>query len=128
MINKLQLLGRVGKIDIKSTNAGNKLCNLTLVTVEKWTDKKSGQKQEKQIWHSVTLFAGLCDIIDKYVNTGDLLFVEGRLENEKYLGHDGVERTRCYMVAKEITLIPKSTPGHFDPLDENLGNSQTTPY
>jgi single-strand DNA-binding protein len=106
MINMGQILGRVGKIDTKKLNAGNQVTNLSMVTSKKFT--KDGEKQEKVTWHNVTMFGKLSEIAEKYVLKGDLLYIQGEMDNQKYTGQDGIEKTKAFIIAHELKLMPKS--------------------
>jgi single-strand DNA-binding protein len=106
MINMAQVLGRAGKIDTKTTNAGVKICNISIVTSKKFT--KNGQKEEKITWHNVTLFNKLAEIAEQYVAVGDLLYIQGEMDNQKWTDQNGVERTKFSIIAHELKLMPKS--------------------
>ncbi len=106
MINQGTLLGRVGKIDIKNTTSGIKVANLSIITSKKFS--KDGEKQEKSTWHNVTLFSKLAEITEKYVGQGDLLYIQGEMENQKYTDKNGQEKYRSYLVAHEMKLMPKT--------------------
>ncbi len=120
MINMAQVLGRVGKIDTKTTSTGIKISNLSLVTSKKFV--KNGEKQEKITWHNVTLFSKLSDIAEQYVHVGDLLYIQGEMDSQKYTTQDGQERTKHFIIGHELKLMPKSkehkpepkAQGHFD--------------
>tara|TARA_R110001592_G_scaffold176496_2_gene416048 strand:- start:2990 stop:3397 length:408 start_codon:yes stop_codon:yes gene_type:complete len=85
MINKQILVGRAAKDpEIKEFSNGDKIANLLLVTSEKWTDKKSGEKKEKAEFHSVVFGGGLVSVVSQYVKKGDLLFIEGKKETRTY--------------------------------------------
>ena len=106
MVNQGTLLGRVGKIDIKNTNNGVKIANLSIVTSKKFV--KNGEKQDKTTWHNVTMFNKVAEIAEKYVNVGDLLYVQGEMDNQKWTDKDGVERNKSFIIAHELKLMPKS--------------------
>lgn len=128
MVNQGTVLGRVGKIDTKTTSSGVKITNCSMVTSKKFT--KNGQKEEKVTWHNVTLFSKLAEIAEKYVNVGDLLYVQGEMENQKYTTQDGQERVKFFIIAHELKLMPKSkehkpeskADDHIDPsfIDDDL--------
>jgi len=105
-MNQATLLGRVGKIDSKTTTTGIKLVNLSLVTSKKY--EKNGEKQEKVTWHNVTVFSRLAEIAEKYVGVGDLILIQGEIDNQKYKGQDGQEKTRSIVIGHDIKLFPKS--------------------
>lgn len=106
MVNQGTILGRVGKINAKTMPNGNKVANLSIVTNKKYTDK-SGQKQEKSTWHNVTFFGRLAEIAEQYVNVGEMLFVQGEMESQKYTGQDGIEKTKHFLLGTELKMLPK---------------------
>ena len=106
MINIGQILGRVGKIEIKTMASGMKIANLNMVTSKKFV--KNGQKEEKVTWHNVTIFSKLAEIAEKYVNKGDLLYIQGEMDSQTYTTQDGQERTKHFILANDLKLMPKA--------------------
>jgi single-strand DNA-binding protein len=106
MVNQGTVLGRVGKIDTKTTSTGTKITNISIVTSKKFV--KNGEKQEKATWHNVTAFQKIAEIAEKYVNVGDLLYIQGEMDNQKYTTQDGQERTKHFIVAHQLQLMPKT--------------------
>lgn len=106
MVNQGTILGRVGKIDTKTTSSGVKITNCSMVTSKKFV--KNGEKQAKVTWHNVTLFNKLAEIAEKYVNVGDFLYIQGEMDNQKYTTQDGQERTKYFIVAHTLQLMPRS--------------------
>lgn len=119
MINMGQILGRVGKIETKTTQAGMKISNISIVTSKKFV--KNGEKQEKVTWHNVTLFNKLSEIAEKYVAVGDLLYIQGEMDNQKYTDANGQERTKFFLIGHDLKLMPKSKEHKTVP-KEDLGN------
>ena len=116
MVNQGTILGRVGKIETRPMNNGQTVTNISMVTSKKYT--KDGQKQEKVTWHSVTCFSKLSEIAEKYVSVGDLLYVQGEMDNQKYTGQDGTERSKFFIIAHELKLMPKSKEHKAEPKQE----------
>ncbi len=116
MVNQSTLLGRVGKIDNKTTQGGIKISNVSIVTSKKFV--KNGEKQEKVTWHNVTLFNKLAEIAEKYVAVGDLLYVQGEMDNQKYTDANGQERIKFFIIAHDIKLMPKSKEHKASPTEE----------
>ncbi len=106
MINMAQVLGRIGKIDTKTTASGVKITNCSIVTSKKFL--KNGEKAEKVTWHNVTLFNKLAEISEKYVSVGDLLYIQGEMDSQKYTTQDGQERVKNFIIAHELKLMPKT--------------------
>lgn len=116
-LNKVQLIGNVGQDpEIRSLNSGDRVANLSVATSEKWTDKHSGEKKERTEWHRVVVWGALVDVIDNYVNKGDRLFLEGKLETRKWQDQSGNDRYSTEVVlrgfdAKMIMLSGKRDGG-----------------
>jgi single-strand DNA-binding protein len=92
MVNKCTLLGYVGKQpEIKTFSNGGRGASLSIATSEKWTDKKTGEKREATEWHRISVFGALVDIVERYVNKGTLLYVEGKIKTRSYT-HAGQDR------------------------------------
>ena len=93
-VNKVILVGNVGKDpEIRRTQDGRAIANLSIATSESWRDKNSGEKKEKTEWHRVVVFSEpLCKIIEQYVKKGAKLYIEGALQTRKYTDKDGVEK------------------------------------
>ena len=92
-INKVILVGNLGaKPEVKYASNGNAISNLSVATSESWTDKSTGQKQERTEWHRVSLFGKLAEIAGQYLDKGSKVYVEGKLQTRKYTDKDGVER------------------------------------
>lgn len=119
MVNQGTILGRVGKIDTKTTQSGTKITNISIVTSKKFV--KDGEKQEKVTWHNVTVFNKLAEIAEKYVAVGDLLYVQGEMDNQKYTDANGQERTKFFVIGHDIKLMPKSKEHKAAP-KENVQN------
>jgi len=92
-INKVILVGNLGaKPEVKYASNGNAISNLSVATSESWTDKSTGQKQERTEWHRVSLFGKLAEIAGQYLDKGSKVYVEGKLQTRKWQDQDGKDR------------------------------------
>ncbi|MBT3745122.1 MAG: single-stranded DNA-binding protein [Thiotrichales bacterium] len=92
-INKVILIGNLGqKPEVKFASNGNAIANLSVATSESWTDKNTGQKQEKTEWHRVSLFGKLAEIAGQYLDKGSKVYVEGKLQTRKWQDKSGSDR------------------------------------
>lgn len=104
MINKVILVGNVGADpDYRALDGGNRVVRLRLATSEKYTDK-DGKKQEQTEWHSVTLWGGLADVVDKYVHKGSQVYIEGKIRTREY-DHKGEKRYATEIIANDMKLL-----------------------
>lgn len=93
-VNKVTLLGNVGKDpEIRSTQSGGKIANLTVATSESWKDRQSGERKERTEWHRVSVMsAPLAEVVEKYVKKGSKLYLEGQLQTRKWTDQSGQDR------------------------------------
>ena len=105
MINKVSLLGRVGKVNIKDLKAGGKMTTIYLATSRSYTDS-SGQKQMLTTWHNVNCYQKLAEIAEKYAKVGELVYVEGEVSNKKIEHGENAGQWRYSVTANEIKHIP----------------------
>lgn len=93
-VNKCILVGNVGKDpEIRRTQDGRAIANLSIATSESWKDKTTGERKEKTEWHRVSIFnEGLVKVVEQYVKKGAKLYVEGQLQTRKWTDQSGVEK------------------------------------
>jgi len=92
-INKVILVGNLGaKPEVKYASNGNAIANLSVATSDSWTDKNTGQKQERTEWHRVSLFGKLAEIAGQYLDKGSKVYVEGKLQTRKWQDQNGQDR------------------------------------
>ncbi|MCK5639543.1 MAG: single-stranded DNA-binding protein [Gammaproteobacteria bacterium] len=104
-INKVILVGNLGKDpEMRYTSNGGAIANLTIATSEQWTDKQSGQKQEKTEWHRVVMFGKLGEIAGEYLRKGSQVYLEGRLQTREW-EKDGVKRYSTEIVANDMQML-----------------------
>lgn len=121
MLNKVILIGHVGKDpEIKQAN-GKDFAVFSLATSERWKDKNSGERKEKTDWHRIVCFnEPLVNVIKNYVRTGSKLYLEGSLTTKKWTDDQGIER-----YSPEINL--KAFNSTLVMLDKKDGHSSNTP-
>ena len=93
-VNKVILVGNLGKDpEIRRTQDGRPIANLSVATSESWRDKTTGERKEKTEWHRVVIFnEGLCKIVEQYLKKGSKVYLEGQLQSRKYTDKEGVEK------------------------------------
>ncbi len=93
-VNKVILIGNLGKDpEIRRTQDGRPIANLTVATSENWRDKNTGERKEKTEWHRVVIFnEGLCKIAEQYLKKGSKVYLEGALQTRKWTDQQGVEK------------------------------------
>jgi single-strand DNA-binding protein len=103
-LNKATLIGHCGKDpEIRSTNGGDRVANFSLATSESWTDKRSGDRQERTEWHRVQVWnEHLVKVVENYVRKGSKLYVEGQIQTRKWTDNKGEERYTTEIVLQRF--------------------------
>jgi single-strand DNA-binding protein len=93
-VNKVILVGNLGKDpEIRRTQDGRPIANLSVATSESWRDKATGERKEKTEWHRVVIFnEGLCKIAEQYLKKGAKVYLEGQLQTRKWQDKDGNDK------------------------------------
>jgi single-strand DNA-binding protein len=93
-VNKVILVGNLGKDpEIRRTQDGRPIANLSIATSENWRDKATGERKEKTEWHRVVIFnEGLCKVAEQYLKKGAKVYIEGQLQTRKWTDQSGVEK------------------------------------
>lgn len=107
-INKVILLGNVGNDpDVRTTQDGKAIANISLATTQSWRGK-DGKDQEKTEWHKVVFFEPLASIVERFVQKGSKLYVEGSLKTRSF-EQDGVKRYMTEIAAKDMQMLDSKT-------------------
>ncbi|MEL7542291.1 MAG: single-stranded DNA-binding protein [Pseudomonadota bacterium] len=93
-VNKVILVGNLGKDpEIRQTQDGRPVANLSIATSENWRDKNSGERREKTEWHRIVIFGeGLCRVAENYLKKGSKVYIEGQLQTRKWQDNSGADR------------------------------------
>ena len=101
-LNKVTLIGRVGKDpEINTTKAGKKIASFSLATSEHWKDKQ-GQKQEKTEWHNIVVYnENIAKVAENYIKKGNQIYIEGALQTRKWQDKDGKDRYTTEVILQD---------------------------
>jgi single-strand DNA-binding protein len=129
-VNKVILVGNLGADpDIRTTQQGSKIANLSVATSESWKDRNTGEKKENTQWHRIVIFseplAGLCE---QYLKKGSKVYVEGQLETRKWTDQNGQDKYTTEVVLRpfkgELTFLDSrsdSGGGYQGNANQNYG-------
>ena len=110
-INKVILVGNLGRDpEVRATQDGNKIVNLSLATSERWKDRNTGEQRERTEWHRVVIFnENLGRIAEQYLRKGSTCYIEGQLQTRKWTDQQGAEKYTTEVVLQryrgELTLL-----------------------
>ena len=111
MVNKVILVGNVGADpEVKSFEGGVKMARIRLATTERIFDKAKNEYRDATEWHTITMWRGLADVVDKYVSKGSRLYIEGKLRTRKY-EKNGVERYTTEIACDDMKMLSAKREG-----------------
>ena len=104
-INKVILVGNVGQEpQVRTMNNGQKVASFSLATSDRWRDRTSGEQKEQTEWHRIVVFQpGLVDVVERMLQKGTKLYIEGSLRTRKWQNQQGVDT-----FTTEVILNPYS--------------------
>ena len=107
-VNKVILIGYVGKDpEIRDFEAG-KVAKLTIATTEKGYKLKSGKNiPDRTEWHNIMLWGGLAEVAEKYVNKGMQVYIEGKIQTRSWADKDGITHYITEVVASDLQMLGK---------------------
>lgn len=105
-INKCIIVGTLGKDpEIKYTQSGSAVANISVATNESWKDKNTGEAVEKTEWHRIVIFGKLAEIAGKYLKKGSQAYFEGKIQTRKWQDQNGQDRYTTEIVANEMQML-----------------------
>jgi single-strand DNA-binding protein len=111
-VNKVILVGRLGRDpELKYTAGGTPFCRFSIATDDSWTDKGSGEKQERTEWHSIVVWERLAEICNQYLSKGRQVYIEGSLQTREWDDQDGNKRKTTEIRARDMVLLGSAPEG-----------------
>ena len=111
-VNKVIIVGNLGADpDVRQTGSGTSITTLSVATKDTWTDKQSGEKQERTEWHRVKMFGRLAEIAGEYLKKGKQVYIEGSLRTDKYTDKQGVEKYSTDIIANDMQMLGSNEGG-----------------
>lgn len=105
-VNKVILIGNLGQApDVRVTNTGMKVAEISIATTRRFT--RNDERVEQTQWHTITLWGKLAEIVEKYTTKGSSIYIEGRLETDKWQDQNGQTRYTTKIIAESVQLLDK---------------------
>lgn len=105
-VNKVILIGNLGQApDVRMTHSNMKVAEISIATTRRFT--RNDERVELTQWHTITLWGKLAEIVEKYTTKGSSIYIEGRLETEKWQDQNGQTRYTTKVIAESIQLLDR---------------------
>jgi single-strand DNA-binding protein len=107
-LNRVQLIGNLGKDpESRLTSTGKKVCQFSLATNRRWKTG-DGETKDTTDWFNVQAWGRLAEICQEYLKKGSLVYVEGRLQTQRY-EHEGETRYFTRVIAQQMQMLDRRT-------------------
>lgn len=121
-VNKIELMGNLGgDPELRYMPSGHAVCNIQLAVTEKWTDRETGEIQERTEWFAVVLYRHDAETVCRYMKKGDCLQVWGKLQTRQYTDRNGTERSKTEVIVTEKQIIHTRQRAAPQPADTGGG-------
>lgn len=105
-LNKVQLIGHLGRDpESRTTPTGKKLALFSLAVTRRW--KSGGQGKEATDWFNVEAWGRLGEISHQYLKKGSLVYIEGRLQTDRYEDKGGETKYFTKVVASMLQMLDR---------------------
>jgi single-strand DNA-binding protein len=115
MVNRVILVGNLGRDPEVREAGGRTVAILRLATSRSWLDKRSGQRKEEREWHDVEVWGWYGELCGQYLAKGRQVYVAGHLKTDRWkdkqTGHD---RQRVKIVAELVQFLGVHQTSHCD--------------
>jgi len=105
-LNKVQLIGYLGKDpESRTTPTGKKLSQFSLAVTRRW--KSGSESKEATDWFNVEVWGRLGEVSQQYLKKGSLVYLEGRLQTDRYEDKGGEIKYFTKVVASVLQFLDR---------------------
>lgn len=123
-LNRVIIQGRlVADPDMRTTTAGISVANLRVAVERNYRD---GDGNREADFFNCTAWRGTSEFVQRYFSKGDLILIDGKLQNSQYTDKDGNNRTVTQIVADSVFFCaPNNKSGNGSHYNEQQSRSET---
>jgi len=104
-LNKVMIIGHLGRDpEMRYTPSGRPVATFSVAVSRSWTSS-SGENRSETEWFKIVAWGNLAEICKKYLNKGQQVYIEGRLQTRSWEDKEGQQRTSVEVVANEMTML-----------------------
>lgn len=105
-VNKCIFIGNLGADpETRYTPSGVAVTNIRIAVSETWKDRQSGEQQERTEWVRVVGFNRLAEIMGEYLQKGSQVYVDGRMQTNKWQDQQGNDRFTTEIIANDMQML-----------------------
>ena len=111
--NKVILIGNLTKDpEVRYTPTGTPVANFSIAVNRQY--KQGEEKKEDVCYVDIVVFGKQAESCGQYLNKGNGVIVDGRLQQRRWETEDGQKRNKHEVVAQAVRFLPKRPVGGGD--------------
>ena len=127
-LNKVMIIGRLGRDpEMRYTPSGRPVTTFTIATSRSWNTSEGGRRTETE-WFNIVAWGSLAEICKQYLNKGQQVYVEGRLQTRQWEDSEGVKHTSTEIVANEMIMLGERRDANQAPMDFEATEEDEFPF
>ena len=104
-LNKVQIIGHLGRDpEMRYTPSGRPVTTFTVAVSRSW-NTVDGERHNETEWFNIVAWGNLAEICKQYLNKGQQVYIEGRLQTRRWDDKEGVKHTSVEVVANEMMML-----------------------
>jgi single-strand DNA-binding protein len=104
-LNKVQIIGHLGRDpEMRYTPSGRPVTTFTVAVSRSW-NTVDGERHSETEWFNVVAWGNLAEICKQYLNKGQQVYIEGRLQTRRWDDKEGTKHTSVEVVANEMMML-----------------------
>ncbi len=104
-LNKVMIIGRLGRDpEMRYTPSGRPVTTFSVATSRSWNTSE-GERRTETEWFNVVAWGNLAEICKQYLNKGQQVYVEGRLQTRYWDDAEGNKHSSTEIVANEMIML-----------------------
>ncbi len=125
MFNKIILIGNLTRDpEVRYTPQGTSVCSFGIAVNRKY--KQGDETKEEVTFVNIVVFGKQADTCGKYLNKGNPVLVEGRLQERRWETDDGQKRSKYEVVAQSVRFLPRKAPAASTDTEYTVPPEETT--
>jgi len=122
------IIGHLGREpEMRYTPSGRPVTSFNVATTRSW-NSPDGERREETEWFNVVAWGNLAEICKQYLNKGQQVYGEGRLQPRRWEDQEGKKHFTTEVVANEMIMLgdrparntgESAAPSHEPPMEED---------
>ena len=119
-LNKVMIIGHLGRDpEMRYTPSGRPVTTFSVATSRTW-NTSNGERHTETEWFNVVAWGNLAEICKQYLNKGQQVYVEGRLQSRQWEDKEGNKHSSVEVVANEMIMLSERHESEEDTTENDI--------